>query len=124
MVAKQLSIYGILMSICKICLVMPVPPQFPDESAQSVWADMTTAQTTCHAIIPFYGISPNQPTALETSRDVCSTRTGRFYAGTSSAHRAVQAGATTMSAQAVVTPTMVPKTAPLSTVCRYDSKVE
>jgi len=30
MVAKQLSIYGILTSIYKIYLVMPAPPQFPD----------------------------------------------------------------------------------------------
>ena len=30
MVAKKLSIYSILTSICKIYLVMPAPPQFPD----------------------------------------------------------------------------------------------
>ena len=104
--------------------VAPFTPRH-HQSAQSVWADMMTAQTACHAIIPFYGISPNQPTALETSRDVCSTRTGRFYAGTSSAHGAVQAGATTTSAQAVVTPTMVPKTAPIinSLQVRQQSRV-
>ena len=36
MASKQLSIYIMLISICKICLVIPAPPHFPDDTA-FVW---------------------------------------------------------------------------------------